>query len=551
MVRTNDYYVMAYPIKNSATLQTNSIKAGSFGIGVNQGGYGLTSSTAFWNGKTPNVSGYVLYRGNGTSSPTTYVAKNDSDLISLSNVLGYGPNTTIGEALIAFQTNGNVVICVNMDCPNIVTSGLTLYLEASFTPSYPKSGTKWADLCGVSSITGSLTNGPTFNTDFYGSIVFDGTNDYVSCGNILDYTSGDFSFSYWIYVTSLTTGSPGNGPVIIYKGAFQVNGYYDQLNADGSISFITNTAGGGAVTGTAAGIISVGNIYNIAYTRSGTSIKIYLNGVDVTGFSGTHANPVTSSNNFLIASYAVGIFANVRIYSFANYNRQLTPTEVLQNYYAGKKRFIPTSNLLLWLDGENTNTRVTTPVTAIDVSDNFNNASLLNGTSLTHFDAGTSFYFDGVDNYITINNSSLMPTGDYTKVVIFKLQSLSFSNNIMSGNNHFLYTAGGAFLRAGHFVSGQEAISSYTTIVNTWNFAVVTFNSTNGFRIYQNGNTVVGSTSAATASAGGNVILGSVLTGGSFLLQGQIGISMLYNRVLTTSEILDIYQAYKGRFGYV
>jgi hypothetical protein len=121
----------------------------------------------------------------------------------------------------------------------------------------------------------------------------------------------------------------------------------------------------------------------------------------------------------------------------------------------------------------------------------------------------------------------------------------------MSGNNHFLYTAGGAFLRAGHFVSGQEAISSYTTVVNTWNFAVVTFNSTNGFRIYQNGNTVVGSTSAATASAGGNVILGSVLTGGSFLLQGQIGISMLYNRVLTTSEILDIYQAYKGRFGYV
>jgi hypothetical protein len=41
------------------------------------------------------------------------------------------------------------------------------------------------------------------------------------------------------------------------------------------------------------------------------------------------------------------------------------------------------------------------------------------------------------------------------------------------------------------------------------------------------------------------------LTGGSFLLQGQIGISMLYNRVLTTSEISDIYLAYKGRFGYV
>ena len=542
---------MAYPIKNSATLQTNSIKAGSFGLGVNQGGYGLTSSTAFWNGKTPNVSGYVLYIGNGTSSPTTYVAKNDSDLISLSNVLGYGPNTTIGQALQAFITNGTVVICVNMDCPNIVTSGLTLYLDASFTPSYPKSGIKWENLSGTA-ITGSLTNGPTFNSDFYGSIQFDGTNDYVSCGAILNYTSSDFSFSYWVYVTSLTTNVGGEGPVIIWKGDFQNNGYYDQVGQTGQLIFVTNIAGTSVITSTATGVISAGNIYNIAYTRSGSSIRIYVNGVDVTDVAGTHTNPRTSANNFLLASYNGGyLFSNVRLFNVLSYDRQLTPAEVLQNFYAGKKRFIPTNNLLLWLDGENTNTRVTTPVTAIDVSDNFNNASLLNGTSLTHFDAGTSFYFDGVDNYISINNSSLMPTGDYTKVVIFKLQSLSFSNNIMSGNNHFLYTAGGAFLRAGHFVSGQEAISSYTTIVNTWNFAVVTFNSTNGFRIYQNGTTAVGSTSAATASAGGNVILGSVLTGGSFLLQGQIGISMLYDRVLTTSEISDIYQAYKGRFGYV
>lgn len=541
---------MAYPIKNTTVVQTNSLLKLNLAIGVNQGGYGLTSSTGFWNGKTPNVSGYVTYIGNGASSPTMYISTGDTQLIALSNILGGSGVTTIGGAVDYLNFLGGNYICVNMDCPNIVTSGLTLYLDAGYTPSYPKSTITWKDLSGGGN-TGTLTNGPTFNSNFYGSIQFDGTNDYVSCGNILDYTSGDFSFSYWIFVTSLTTNSVGQGPVIIYKGGFQVNGYYDQLNADGSISFITNVSGGGAVTGTAAGLISVGNIYNIAYTRSGTSVKIYLNGVDVTGFSGTHANPVTSSNNFLIASYGAGIFANVRIFSFANYNRQLTPAEVLQNYYAGEKRFIPTSNLLLWLDGENTNTRVITPVTAIDVSDNFNNASLINGTSLKHFDAGTSFNFDGVDDYITINNGSIMPTGDYTKVVIFKLTSLGFSNNLMSGNNHFLYTAGGAFLRAGHFVSGQEAISSYTTIVDTWNFAVVTFNSTNGFRIYQNGTTVVGSTSSATASAGGNVILGSVLSGGSFLLQGQIGISMLYNRVLTTSEISDIYQAYKGRFGYV
>jgi hypothetical protein len=85
---------------------------------------------------------------------------------------------------------------------------------------------------------------------------------------------------------------------------------------------------------------------------------------------------------------------------------------------------------------------------------------------------------------------------------------------------------------------------------NTWNFAVVTFSTTSGFSIYQNGNTVVGSNSSTGGFTGGNVLLlGSY--GEANLLQGQIGISMIYNRVLTSTEILDIYTAYKGRFGYV
>ena len=81
---------MAYPIKNTAVLQTNSVKTGNFGVGVNQGGYGLTSVTAFWNGKTPDVQSYIVYVGNGTSSPTMYIVLSDSDLINLSNTLGGG-----------------------------------------------------------------------------------------------------------------------------------------------------------------------------------------------------------------------------------------------------------------------------------------------------------------------------------------------------------------------------------------------------------------------------------------------------------------------------
>jgi hypothetical protein len=558
---------MAYPIKNSATLQTNSIKTGNFALGVNQGGYGKTSVTGFWNGKPPNVSGYVVYVGNGTSSPTMYTAANGNDLITLSNNLGIGTNYNLSAALSAFNASSTMV-CVNMEPINIVTSGLVLNLDAGFTTSYPRVGISWSDLTGASN-GGTLINGPTFTSEYYGSILFDGVSEYVDCGSNTNVQSlSQITMSVWVRFFGLDY-SFGTGKLIGFmsKGYPDLsspnNGFwfsYDNRNNGSSFNYTCfgNSAGGFAGGGnnfsSKSYIFANGVFYNITATvNSSSQGTLYINGVQQ-GSSVTFNNlsiPNTANTLYVGRIDVPGYSIYGNIIQTLLYNRALSSVEVLQNYYAGMKRFISTNDLVLWLDGENTNTRVTTPVTAIDVSDNFNNASLINGTSLTHFDAGTSFYFDGIDNYITINNSSLMPTGDYTKVVIFKLQSLGFANNLMSGNNHFLYLAGGAFLRAGHFVSGQEVISSYTTIVNTWNFAVVTFNSAIGFRIYQNGTTVVGSTSAATASAGGNVLLGSVSTGGSFLLQGQIGISMLYNRVLTTSEISYIYQAYKGRFGYV
>jgi len=42
---------MAYPVKNTTLVQTNSINSAPFALGVNQGGYGLTSVTSFWNGR--------------------------------------------------------------------------------------------------------------------------------------------------------------------------------------------------------------------------------------------------------------------------------------------------------------------------------------------------------------------------------------------------------------------------------------------------------------------------------------------------------------------
>ena len=88
--------------------------------------------------------------------------------------------------------------------PNIITDGLVLALDAANSRSYPGTGTTWSDLSGNGN-SGTLTNGPTFNSGNGGSIVFDGVDDNISfSGNTFNYspgTSGEVSLEIWVYPT--------------------------------------------------------------------------------------------------------------------------------------------------------------------------------------------------------------------------------------------------------------------------------------------------------------------------------------------------------------
>ena len=74
---------------------------------------------------------------------------------------------------------------------SVVTTGLQLYLDAGNASSYPGSGTTWTDLT-VNGRNGTLTNGPTYSATNGGSIVFDGTNDFVQCTGSLTVTAATF-----------------------------------------------------------------------------------------------------------------------------------------------------------------------------------------------------------------------------------------------------------------------------------------------------------------------------------------------------------------------
>ena len=60
--------------------------------------------------------------------------------------------------------------------PNIIEDGLVLHLDAADRQSYPGSGTAWNNLTGTLN-SGSLINGPAFNSSNAGNLIFDGVDD--------------------------------------------------------------------------------------------------------------------------------------------------------------------------------------------------------------------------------------------------------------------------------------------------------------------------------------------------------------------------------------
>jgi hypothetical protein len=224
--------------------------------------------------------------------------------------------------------------------PKIVTDGLVLALDAGNTKSYTSGSTTWYDKSG-NARNGTLINGPTFAT---GSIVFDGTNDYVDCGNIG--TIGNHqTVEVWFRSTS----------VIDYKNILDMN-YSTYPTVTGNVGprleQYTNgdlrwcwsgiTSSNDPFNRTVAGVtVSANNWYQAAFTLASGSYTVYVNGIQrdsgssASGFVTTYGS-VNIGRGFSLVNdrYFTG---NESIFHI--YNRALSAAEVLQNFNALRGRY--------------------------------------------------------------------------------------------------------------------------------------------------------------------------------------------------------------------
>lgn len=226
---------------------------------------------------------------------------------------------------------------------------------------------------------------------------------------------------------------------------------------------------------------------------------------------------------------------------------------------------IVTDGLLLYLDAANTKSYISGSTTWLDLV-GINNSTLINNPT---FDSGNngSIVFDGVDDYVKGNDifSILNGTNKMTLSMWIKPTDL-LSNRILfhiprntTANNSqvlvFLRTTGvldisvnltSTFCRS---VSGSVTSDIWTNI--TINFDLSQTLSQNRIRPYVNGIDVFSAANNPPVSfpvSTGEYWLGEEANGYLSPFKGNISNLILYNRPLTTSEILQNYNTTKKRY---
>lgn len=541
---------MPQPVKYSTSSVPNAIKKGNMAIGVNQVEYSPTSTTGWYAGISPPVSGYTVYVNKVTQGPSILVASNDNDLVSIARSQGATSTvTTTAGALNYFASQSDMMV-VNKNYNNIVTSGLVLNVDASFVASYPISGTSWYDLSG-SGNTGTLVNGPTFNTN--GWINFDGGNNRVTLGYSPTLINTSITQEAWVNATSFIYGWHG----IISNMPEWGTGFSLQIGTTQRIAAMVS----GAYL-TTSWTPKTNTWYHIVATHrsSDTLNSLYVNGVlentSTRSISYT-TSAVTTIGVFYTSNslHFLGNMTNVR-----SYNRALSQSEVLQNYYGGP---IVTSGLTFAVDAGNLVSFQNGSGSTFSLVGSYT-GTLTNGVSYTIGNGG-GWSFDGTNDYITLGTQNFI-SSDFTL-------NIWFNTSTNSVKEHYLFSFGYNNTNSlvitvdTQVVSGFASMSAYYNVGGVVTGRVITssnFSNTSLIHFCFTRNSGINTCYINGVPQTSRIFTESV-SFGSFVydigwatqrnkstayFQGNIYTTYIYNRALSASEVVQNFNAQKRRFGF-
>ena len=549
-------------------------------LGVGDVGKGPSNVSGHYQGITPPTSGYTIYVNTTGVLTAIFCANNDTELIRFTNGFSGQNFITATECLNWYATQTNY-ICSNRDYEGIVTSGLTVNVDAGFTPSYTSSGITLYDLS-YNGYNSTLVNGTSYNSANGGVLVFDGVNDYVGFSSgytQLSFTgSSPYTLEIFVKIDEVTEGS--------YERLVDKEGNEMGSGRDGYNILVTKigiTSGSTRIQGErwAAGLnyggfsytkldnnfIGIWNHFVWSYSSGSNNSKFYNNGylVDQRNAGGS----LTNIYRLLRIMGASGPLKG-SVSSFRIYNRPLSGSEVLQNYQAQFPRFlgqnIVMNGLVNFLDAGYNGSYPTSGTTWTNISGvSGGTGTLTNGPTYSSSNGGV-IDFDGVDDYVIIpydsywdnnvfGNATNFTISCWTKCDNFfnwacLIQKAPIGNGFYSGSEGAsLWVSSGGFQGAfGNGVSqnpsGYGSIVSFpTSNTNGWYHLLYAGDGTTG-RLYVNGSLFseanLGRTLPVTTSLNGPKL--GVRSNQSHY-NGKIANTLFYTRPLSAAEVLQNYQA--------
>ena len=300
-------------------------------------------------------------------------------------------------------------------------------------------------------------------------------------------------------------------------------------------------AGPTATTGWYSGITPSAGKYNIYETSISQNPNIYCPVNDAELIQFVRSKGATGNNTAsLSASLAwIGTQTNLMAVNFDYEN-------------------IVTDGLVLNLDAGFVGSYPTTGSTWYDISGNASNGTLINGPTFNSANSG-SIVFDGVDDYAQCAGSFPLTSATIITWIRRNGSQVSFAGvfftrggQSITGLNFYYDTNKIGY----HWAAGYWDFESNLTIPDlTWCMVALSVTSTAGilYLCQSSGITTATNTNSHSSIVLDNIKLAQDDTFPTFgiyrFFKGNIAISQVYNRALSSREITQNFTALKGRFG--
>ena len=220
---------------------------------------------------------------------------------------------------------------------------------------------------------------------------------------------------------------------------------------------------------------------------------------------------------------------------------------------------IVTDGLVLCLDAANLKSYPGTGVTWRDLTTNTNTGTLTNGPSFSPLNRGY-ISFDGSNDIVLVTSTpSIEIVGSLSISLWVYLNAGTNGNGIITKNSDYDYML--YFTDVGTTVifykknslgvaSGEMAKATGLTLINVWSHITLTYNTNNGVsKIYKDG--VLLATHTTSPPYDIRATTNALQIGQGFVTytNGRIANVNIYNKELNSVEVLQNFNAIRGRFG--